>query len=146
MSEQRDVIRTATLGAKRQFKRQIVEYRPPIFEETAVLEEKTGEPLGVESKVVGYGDPIMVEVRQPTIAERNEVFSRFTDKEGGGSQLEIILWMAINQTFVPRTDEKVFDAIDIEALRMQPSGGFVDQFGNTALELMNIDEKSARKN
>ena len=142
MSSQRDAIRSATVGGKRQFRRRFVKYFPPVFENVEIT-GPDGEVL-VESNLVGKGDPIMVEIRQPTIAERNAVFSKHAGKPG--LEMELILWMAINQTFVPGTDEQIYEEADYDALKTQPAGGFVDQFGQAALELMNIDIEGATKN
>ena len=136
MSNLRDKIRAKTVGSSKHFRKKLVKYEPPIYDTKEVaLGDGTKY---IEEIIVGHDEPIFVEVRQPSIGERNEVFSK--NLGSGDVNLELILYMAMKQTYVPGTNERVFEPADYDTLKDQPAGGFVDQFGNAALELMNVED------
>lgn len=84
------------------------------------------------------------EVRQPTIRERSELRERSVK----GETLDILaftVWSVIGQTFMPGTDQKVFEATDFDALASLPSGGLVDVLSGaiSVLSSVSIDEKKS---
>lgn len=105
----RDEIRSATLGQKKSF------------------QSKTVESNGVKA-----------EVRQPTVKRRKEILNAVTDESGNVDGGDLVVWAAIHCTFEPDSDEKVFSEEDFDAFMEQPTGSFVDDFGQAALELMNV--------
>ena len=128
MSEFRDKLRSKTVGAKKVFKKIIVEWEGDKFE-----------------------------IRQPTVAMRAEItkkslegFNR--DAIDGGSIVESIdpgrlqVYSVIYCTFVPGTDDLVFEEADFDMLRSQPSGGFMDLFAANATKLINEKPKLDAKN
>ena len=120
----KDKIRAATLGAKSQFKKTIVKYN------------------GIE-----------VEIRQPSIAERSQLQELCTERISNGPNADALIkvnntaffvWSVIKHTYVPGTDERVFDDADYETLSNSPSGGYMDKFFEIASNLTNVavdDEK-----
>jgi len=59
--------------------------------------------------------------------------------------LDMILWGAIYCTYVPGTDDKVFEESDYAVLSEQPSGGIVDKLGKVALDLLNVEDGNIEK-
>ena len=112
----RDAIRKATLGTTAKFKSEKVKFN------------------GVE-----------VEIRQPSVKGRKELFHRCMDEAGRVDTMEFLTWGVIYNTYVPGTDELVFEDSDYDALVSRPSGGFLDKFGEVAARLMNEEEDSEKK-
>jgi hypothetical protein len=111
----RKEIRDALMGAKSEFKKEVVKFN------------------GVE-----------VEIRQPTVKSRKEIMERAT-KNGEISTFEFLVWAVIESTFVKGTDEKVFEYEDYDSLVSKPVGGFMDKFGEIASNLMNVEEDVGKK-
>ena len=107
----RDAIRKATLGSQSEFKKEVVKWN------------------GVE-----------VELRQPSVKQRQELFKRCVGDGGKIDSLEFMTLGVIACTYVPGTDEKVFDDTDYDGIMARPAGGFLDKFGAQIAELTNVDE------
>ena len=78
-------------------------------------------------------------VRQPTVAQRSDIFKKCKANTGETEQVDIgemQVWAVIHCTYTPE-GEQVFEEADYEALCNQPTGGFVDALGAAALRLMN---------
>ena len=115
----RDTLRKATLGATREFRKELVEWEGQQFE-----------------------------IRQPTIKARAELQSKCVSSKGKDIQtntLNFMVWAVIQNTYVPKTDDLVFEDADFEALAGNPTGGFMDTFFEVAARLTNIDVESAKK-
>ena len=112
----RDQIRTATLGSGAKFKSEVVEYN------------------GIE-----------VEIRQPSVKVRTELFNKCMDENGRVKMTEFLVWAMIYNTFVPNTEELVFEEEDYDSLMARPAGGFLDKFGNKASELLNVEDDIEKK-
>lgn len=111
----RDQIRAATVGAKPEFKSEVVEY------------------AGIE-----------VEIRQPSQKDRKELMKKCQDKDGRLDPLEFTVWAVIRNTFVPGTNERVFESGDYDKMIEMPAGGFIDQFGEKAMDLFNSEGKATQ--
>lgn len=111
----RKTVRDALLGAKVEFKKEVVKYN------------------GVE-----------VEIRQPSYEARKEVMDR-AKEDGGINPLLFLVWAVIENTYLKGTDEKIFEDTDYDALVSRPVGGFMDKFGEVAATLMNVNEDIAEK-
>ena len=59
--------------------------------------------------------------------------------------LSFLVWSVIHNTYVPNTDELVFDELDYDSLVDNPTGGFVDEFSEVAARLVNVDTASKKK-
>lgn len=116
MSSIRDDLRAATLGAKAEFKKEIVSFG------------------GVE-----------LELRQPSVKQRKDLFKRCMDENGRVEAMEYLTWGVLYCTFVPGTNERVYDDTDYDALMEKPSGGFLDKFGAIIGALMNVDDDIEKK-
>lgn len=117
----RDKIRNATMGKTPEFKNVIKKYN------------------GVD-----------VEFRQPTIRSRNTLntICSKVNKEDGTVTVDVfefLVWAVIQNTFVPGTNEKVYEASDYDSLVENPAGGFMDEFGAIAAELVNVDKAAIKK-
>ena len=116
----RDDLRAATLGQTRKFISRKVKYNGQEFE-----------------------------IRQPTIKARAALRKQSSVYRVDGTVdfdlFEFIVQAVIANTFIPGTDERVFEPNDYEALVANPPGGFIDEFGAIATELMNVDSDEAKK-
>lgn len=81
-----------------------------------------------------------VEIRQPSYKSRKDLYKKCRDGEGNVDPTEFLVWSVIENTFVPGTDEKVFEKADYEGLISKPAGGFIDEFGAVAIEMFNPDK------
>jgi hypothetical protein len=115
----RDRLRGKTLGAKKNFKFEIV-----------VID---GEEF---------------EVRQPTLKQRSDLRKRCATMEGSKFEFDIfefLTWAVIECTFVPGTDDKVFEASDYDMLGSIPAGGWFDDLSEKASELANVKKDDVKK-
>ncbi|MEW5725089.1 MAG: hypothetical protein AB1896_18395 [Thermodesulfobacteriota bacterium] len=118
MGEIKDKLRALTVGAKKQFARKKVLYKGEEFE-----------------------------VKQPSQAERQEVFQRCRrDENGGLDKVDFAIWSVILLTFVPGTDERVFSPEDYEGLLGTPAGGFVDHLSNEIWPILYVNFDETEKN
>ena len=120
MSDQtsaRDKLRAQTLGAKTKFVSKVVEYKGGKYE-----------------------------LRQPSLAARRDIFARCGNPDGTIDMMTSLVWMVIYCTYVPDTDEAVYDESDFDGLMAKPTGSFVDTFGEMLSQLMNADVTTAKKN
>jgi hypothetical protein len=134
MTSNRDLLRSKTLGRAVQFRTNTVDYFPEIYTEV------DGKPVfqGFEET------PIKVMVKQPSVKERNKLVAACKDETGKLDEMEFILQAAIMFTFDPETGERLYDAKDYDVLAEQPAGGFVDQFGGEAIQMLNLGKPKAK--
>ena len=108
----RDQIRAATVGESSHFRKKVVEWN-------------------------GF----KVEMREPSNKSKKELYKRCRDSEGNVDPIEFLVWSVIENTYVPDTDEKVFEKADYDSLMSKPAGGFIDKFGHAGMELFNPEGK-----
>lgn len=121
----RDKLRSATLGSSNKFKKETVEINGNEFE-----------------------------IRQPTLKQRGELSRKAmkisTDENGKtDTQFDIFefqIQAVLSLTYVPKTDEKVFDERDRELLEECPAGGWFDKLSKVASRLANVSEDETKKN
>ena len=53
---------------------------------------------------------------------------------------DFMAYAVIENTYVPDTEELVFEPMDYEVMLSKPTGGFMDQFGEEASKLMNVED------
>ncbi len=85
------------------------------------------------------------EIRQPTIAQRNEITIRCQQGDHIIDGLAYQLWGVIMFTYNPDTNERVFEDTDYEQLANMPTGSFVDVIAQSILEVSNVDISEAKK-
>lgn len=112
----KDVLRKVTVGAAKKFKKVKFEYEGNTFE-----------------------------FRSLTVRERDEIREKATDGKGNIQGAVFQVWAIIYMTYVPDTDEKVFEEGDYESLMSQPAGGFVDALASEALKLLGGDDEGKPK-
>lgn len=120
----RDKLRAKTVGGKKIFKKEIVEW-----------------------------DGDSYEIRQPTVAVRSKIMDKAgidigsvasgADKEGDSWSM-MQCWLCIECVYEPENSQRIFDDADLENLMDQPSGGFVDRFSGVAMRLMNMAAESGK--
>lgn len=106
----KDMIRAKTLGAKVTFRSTVFEYE------------------GVE-----------VEFRQPSLKGRKILLDRAKNASGEMDMTDFIVWAVICNTYVPGTNELVFEDSDYDMMVNTPAGSFVEQFGQEIANLMNVE-------
>lgn len=114
----RDKLRAKTVGAKKQFRTETV-------------------TIGGEA----------FEVRQPSVAERARILKQAKVQTGDADRMdmaELQIWAAILLTYVPGTEDHVFEDADYAALAAQPANGFVDEISRVAMRLMNAGGDEAK--
>ena len=113
----RDKIRARTVGAKNQFKSELVDY----FD-------------------------VQIEVRQVDISSRSEYINSAIDKNRNANTLKLQINAVIASCFVPGTDEKVFEDTDYDVISESISGGYCDKLYETVQNLSNLTLEDAKKN
>jgi hypothetical protein len=78
-----------------------------------------------------------VEVRQPLV---EDIMAASKEEDGG------VVMMLVRYTFVPGTNERVFDAEDAEALLKMPFGRDMSRFLEVVKNMTDIDLKVQEKN
>jgi hypothetical protein len=111
----RDNIRAKTVGANSEFRKKTIKYE------------------GIE-----------VELRQPSVGSRKALMHK-ASIEGKLDTAEFLVWGVIYNTYVPETNELVFEESDYDVLIEKPTGGFMDQFAEVIAELMNVNSEVEKK-
>ena len=122
MSEAKDKIRAGTVGSKKIFRSRIVEF-----------------------------DGMEIEIREPSVKTWGLILKAAMgmDGEEGKNKTEIdkyLIWSVIYCAFVPQTDEKIYEETDYETLETFPKSGFVGEFAEIAMDMMNSDQEETEKN
>lgn len=102
-----------------------------------------GKPVQFKSKTFNY-EGVDVEFRQPNLKDRQMLINKARKSNGDLDFVEFLVWSVIANTYVPDTNEKVFDDTDYDVMTNQNSGSFVDQFGGEIAALMNVEEGDAK--
>lgn len=84
------------------------------------------------------------EVRQPSVKARNDLYRKCLDEDGNMDMTKFLVWGAILHTFVPDTDEKVFEDTDYEVLSEMPAGGFLDTLSEAVSEVISSPKKTTK--
>lgn len=129
----RDKLRGLTIGRSFQLVKKLVDFYPPKYVEVV-------NPDGTTSlELDGFEEtPVRVEVRQPTVAERNKLVAACKNENGVLNEMEFIIQAALRFTHDPESGERLYGLEDYDCLASQPSGGFVDQFGEEAIKLLTL--------
>lgn len=121
----RETLRAATLGRKSTFKSQLVKLEGP------------------------DGTPLEVEVRAPSVRARGTILRKAgmlaAEKTGGAPEKQLLIEhmqveAVLQLSYVPGTNQRVYEEADREQLLEQPAGGFVDQLAEVALPMLNVSE------
>lgn len=159
MAVTRDLLRSLTLGApKRAFASRLVFLRDgsqpkrleleldaagnPVMETTAEGELRPVQRLR-HPPYTEDGKPVQVEVREPNLKERGAIERSIkVSREGELASVDVAtlkVELVTRMTYVPGTQQKVFGDADREALFGQPTGGFVDDLFEVAVQLFNAE-------
>ena len=120
MAEQsaRDLLRSKTVGKEAVFQKELVEY-----------------------------DGSQLEVREPTVSIWSKIVDKSRPEENADLDLEMFtLWTVILCTYVPGTDELVYEEDDYESLSKQPRTGFMGKLNNAATKILAPSQFEAIKN
>ena len=111
----KDVLRKATVGSNKVFKKSVMDF-----------------------------DGNSVEFRSVTVRDRDNIRNKATDKDGNIQMAAFQIWAIIFMTYVPESDERVFEEADFESLMSQPAGSFVDKFAEEALKLLGTGDEAGK--
>ena len=122
MSEQkavslRDKIRSKTLGVQPVFKTRSIQY-----------------------------DGMEIELREPNISQWGDLIKQARNKDETINIGEFMVRLVLYCSYVPGTDELVFEEGDYAKLKKQPRSGFVAQLSDVATALITLDQSEAVKN
>jgi hypothetical protein len=114
----RDKLRAKTVGSKKTFRSKIVEF-----------------------------DGVDFEIREPTVADAHEILRKgYPDGKIEKGVLpntgELHVWALILCTYVPGTEEKVYEVGDLESLKAAPASSFVTTLGSAAYAYIAPTKKS----
>ena len=85
------------------------------------------------------------EVRQPTNKARRDLFKKAVDEAGKIDMMDFMIWGVILNTYVPDTNELVFEDTDYDVFANKPSGGPLDKLGEAATRLLNVEVDVEKK-
>jgi len=117
----KDKIRQKTIGAKKQFKKVIVE----------------------------IDDHLEIEVRQPSIAKRGVIMQKSKAQMGDVEKIdlaELQVWGTILCCYEAGTENYIFDETDYNNLKNIPAGGWADKVFTAVSEVINVEEVGEVKN
>lgn len=111
MSDIRAKLRNKTIGGKKSFKRETVEF-----------------------------DGETYEFVQPSLRLRQEITSK-ARKGDDIDQMQLMVEAIIGLTVIPGTDERIFEEGDKESMLEFPSGSFVEKFAEKSVQVLvgNLD-------
>ena len=120
----KDLIRSKTVGAAKDFKREIMEF-----------------------------EGVPVEIKEPSERQRAKIFERARSEinvDGGKPKInvdtaELAVWALICCVHDPETGETVFTEADYETLMNMPASQ-LDKLKSKALEYVNVDREALEKN
>jgi hypothetical protein len=104
-----------------------------------------GAKIELQSEIVEFKG-LKYELRQPSLRERKQLRQKIFNEDGTVDVFEAMIWLTIWQTYIPGTNERVFDEVDYEMFLNNPSGSFVDDFGTKIVMMSNLDLDNIRKN
>lgn len=107
MSDIRAKLRAKTIGAKKVFRRESVEFEGDAFE-----------------------------FIQPTLGERKSIVASVRNEDGEVDDIALMVESVIALTVVPGTTDRVFEDTDRESMLGMPSGSFVEKFAEKAVQVL----------
>lgn len=111
-------IREATVGAKKRFSSENVEF-----------------------------NGVHIEVRQLSLADRRDYMTKAIDTQSKQvDMLKLQVYSIIASCYVPGTDEKIFDEVDYSAISNSVTGGYADILWESIQSLSNFTVEDAKKN
>ena len=113
----RDHLRSLTVGSPKTFKKEIVEFGGESFD-----------------------------VRQPSIKALRQVAQAAEDKDGTTGLIDLGIWAMIFCTYVPDTNQLVFDESDHKEIMSHPKSPFIELLTSKSIEMITIDVEGMEKN
>lgn len=107
----------------------------------------------LKNKLVEYhpdgGDTVTIEVRQPTIGQRNRMLAAARNTKTDSVDLgEFTIQCVLHLCYDPESGERLFEEGDAEQLRQMPAGpgSIVDLLSDEATALMTLGGEGSAKN
>ena len=99
----------------------------------------SAESKRLKSRVIKFFGGVDIEIRQPSLKS-------ITEMQSGDTNIAAAVYVLLNFTYVPGTDLKVFDEMDIEKLESLPFGVELQLLMDTWREISGIKVEEAEKN
>lgn len=115
-STPRDLLRSVTVGAPKNFKTEIIEFEGQEFE-----------------------------LRQPSIKVLQTIAEK-SESDGSVGMIDLGIWGMILCTYVPGTNDLVFEEGDYKEIISHPKSKFIEELSSKAIELISIDPVVMEKN
>lgn len=106
-----------------------------------------GKPKRI-SKIIEIAEGVEIEIRQPTVGSRSRIMSAAgvsASSQDLNDLAAIQIAAVVHCSFVPGTNERIFDAADRGVLEELPTNQWFDEVSGVALELMNSEPEKAGK-
>lgn len=121
----RDELRKVTVGVAPRFRSKIIDYEGLKFE--------------LRQPSVRLKSRLMQKARVPMVENKNELAEKI-------DFAALQAWTLIYCTYVPGTDEHVFNEADFDVIVDSPAGGYVDALGEAAMEMIGAQPEIDAKN
>lgn len=125
----------------------------PVLDAEGRPTERAKEAPRCPAQLDDEGQPILFEVRQPSVAMRSAILARArvgkAQKSGDPDQVasdELIVECALQLVYLPGSEERVFEEADRSVLKALPVGSFLDNLAEVALPLLNVEGGTVGKN
>jgi hypothetical protein len=87
------------------------------------------------------------EVRQPTVKQRGEILRKsevVTNERKERDVAKLTVWQVIDLTYIPGTQERVFDKKDYNWLMGLPTGTWFDELANASGRMMQLADTASK--
>ena len=103
-----------------------------------------GSPKKFKSELVSFGGEDF-EVRQPSISTLRTIAEK-AEREGSVGMIDLGLWGMILCTYVPGTNNLVFDEIDYDEIISHPKSKFIELLTAKAIDYIALNPVELEKN
>lgn len=105
-----------------------------------------GSPKKFKSEIVEFGGE-KFEMRQPSIKILREIAKGADAEEDGTTGLiDLGVWGMVYCTYIPDTNQLVFEPGDVKEIMSHPKTAFIDVLTEVALRMVTLDVEEMEKN
>lgn len=84
---------------------------------------------------------VTFELLQPTVGQRADIMKSSTDSQGNINPMDYPVYALLQLAVVPGTNERIFDDTDVDTIREDLVGGFVDKAVPELNKLINVENE-----
>lgn len=104
----------------------------------ALRQKTVGAKKSFKSKIIDF-DGIEVEFRQPSLKVRKKISDKAKKVDGSFDIIDALIWNVIYSTYIPGTNDLVYEEGDYESMAEQSEGSFVTKFAQEIMELAAVE-------